>query len=194
VAYKPRDESPGYHHVVTRGNNKRVIYTGERDRWFFATTVERVAKKYGWTVLAYCLMNNHYHLVISIGDRGLSKGMEELNTAYAHWFNAEHGRINHLFGKRFWNRHLRTEASLMNAVRYVVQNPRRAGVPGPLESHTWTSYAATIGLAFAAINLARDELLAFFGSTPESAIESFSKFCERPAPPDEDDEAGRQPP
>ena len=180
-----RDESPGYHHVVTRGNNKRKIFKADKDRGFFSLTVDRVAKKYGWTVLAYVLMDNHYHLVISVGERGLSAGMCELNTAYAVWFNQEHGRVNHLFGKRYWNRRLRSEASLFNAVRYVIQNPRRAGEPGPLEAHVWTSYAATIALAFADITLARDELLAFFGGTPERAIRRFREVCAEPAPPDD---------
>jgi len=179
-----RDESPGYHHVITRGNNKRKIFETDRDRSFFCLTVNRVALKYGWTVLAYVLMDNHYHLVISVGERGLSAGMCELNTAYAVWFNQEHGRVNHLFGKRFWNRRLRTEASLFNAIRYVIQNPRRAGERGPLEAHIWTSYAATIGLAFAAIRLARDEVLAFFGRTPERAIQRFREVCNEPVPRD----------
>jgi REP element-mobilizing transposase RayT len=183
VGQKLRDESPGYHHVVTRGNNKRVIYLDDRDRWFFCVTLERIAAKYGWIVIAYCLMENHYHIVLRVDERGLSKGMCELNTAYATHFNAEHGRINHLFGKRFWNRRLRTDRSLMNAVRYVVQNPRRAGKPGPLDGHRWTSYAATIGLAFSAIRFDRDELLELFGRTPEKAVEEFRLFCEVPVPP-----------
>lgn len=177
MAYKLRDERPGYHHVVTRGNNKRVIYKTDEDRWFFCLTVDRVAKKHGWTIVAYCLMKNHYHLVIRVGDRGLAAGMCELNTAYACGFNARHGRINHLFGKRYWNRRIKTNASLMHAVRYVVQNPRRAGGSRPLEAYAWTSYAATIGLAFARMKLARDELLPFFGPTPARAVEEFRVFC-----------------
>ena len=78
-----RDESPGYHHVVTRGNNKRSIYLDDHDREFFCWTVIRIAKKYGWTVLAYCLMDNHYHLLISVGEKGLAGGMCELNSGYA---------------------------------------------------------------------------------------------------------------
>jgi REP element-mobilizing transposase RayT len=70
-----RDESPGYHHVITRGNNKRRIYVDDRDRLFFCMTVRRIARKYGWTVLAYCLMDNHYHLLISVGEQGLHRGM-----------------------------------------------------------------------------------------------------------------------
>src|SRR5579884_3128978 len=141
-----RDESPGYHHVVARGNNKRTIYIDDHDRLFFCLTVERIARKYGWTVLAYCLMPNHYHLLLWVGEDGLSRGMCELNTSYAVTFNARHGRVNHLFGRRFWNRKI-------------------------------TTHAATIGLAFADIELARDQLLAFFGSTPAGAIEAFRVYC-----------------
>lgn len=177
MSTKLRDESPGYHHVITRGNNKRVIFKNDEDRWFFCITLDRIAKKHGWTVLAYCLMKNHYHLVLSVGDGGLAAGMCELNTAHAVAFNTRHGRIDHLFGKRYWNRRIKSDASLMNAVRYIVQNPRRAGGSRPLGAYVWTSYAATIGLAFARIKLARDEVLAFFGSNPERAIEEFRAYC-----------------
>jgi REP element-mobilizing transposase RayT len=182
VSYTLRDESPGYHHVVTRGNNKRVIYESDRDRVFFCLTANRVAKKYGWTIIAYCLMRNHYHLVICVGEKGLADGMCELNTAYAVHFNIEHGRINHLFGKRYWNRRLRSEGALFNAVRYVVRNPVNNAGSKPLESYRWTSYAATIGLAFADMRLARDELLEHFGRTPEEGVEAFREFCGTPVP------------
>ncbi len=162
---------------MARGNNKRLIYLDDRDREFFCLTVERIARKYGWTILAYCLMDNHYHLVLSVGEKGLSDGMCELNTGYARTFNANHGRVNHLFGKRFWNRRITTRTSMLNVIRYVVQNPRAAGGSQSLEAYTWTSYAATLGLTFAKIKLAKDELLAFFGSTPERAVEGFRRFC-----------------
>jgi REP element-mobilizing transposase RayT len=173
----PRDESPGYHHVTTRGNNKREIFVEDRDREFFCLTVTRIARKYGWTVLAYCLMDNHYHLLLSVGDQGLSKGMQELNGGYATTFNANHGRINHLFGRRFWNRRIKTHASLLNTVRYIVRNPRAAGGSKKLEEYAWTSYASTLGLTFSPIPLARDELLAVFGSNPEHALDEFRMFC-----------------
>ncbi|MDX6476941.1 MAG: REP-associated tyrosine transposase [Gaiellaceae bacterium] len=182
MSYTHRDEAPGYHHVVTRGNNKRDIYLDDRDRSFFCLTVDRVAKKYGWTVVAYCLMRNHYHLVIRVGEKGLADGMCELNTAYAINFNVEHGRINHLFGKRYWNRRLRSEGALFNAVRYVIRNPVLDGGSKPLESYAWTSYAATIGLAFAKMNLARDELLELFGSTPDAGVKAFREYCSTPVP------------
>jgi putative transposase len=182
VSYKPRDESPGYHHVVTRGNNKRAIYDDDDDRMFFCIMVNRLARKYGWVVIAYCLMGNHYHLVLLVGEKGLADGMCELNTGYATRFNAKYGRINHLFGRRYWNRRLRSEGALFNAVRYVVRNPVGEGRERPLEAYRWSSYAATIGLAFADMNLDRDDVLAHFGRTPAEAIETFRDFCARPVP------------
>lgn len=180
MRYVPRDESPGYHHVVTRGNNKRTIYECLHDRLFFCDHVGRIAVKYGWTIVAYCLMDNHYHLVILVGDKGLSRGMCELNTGYAVHFNAMHDRINHLFGKRYWSRRLRNEGELFNAVRYVVRNHVAASGSRKLEAYRWSSYAATIGLAWADMTLARDELLEHFGRTPAEAIACFVEFCAIP--------------
>jgi REP-associated tyrosine transposase len=172
-----RDERPGYHHVVTRGNNKQRIFLDDDDRAFFCLTVDRIAARFGWRVIAYCLMENHYHLIITVGERGLSDGMRDLNTAMARQFNAKHGRINHLFGKRFWNRRIRTDASIWSTVRYVVQNPRRAGGSRPLEAYVWSSYGATVGVTYPRMRLDRDELLAFFGQDPARAIEVFRVFC-----------------
>jgi len=163
--------------VVTRGNNKRTIFEDDFDRELFCRQLDRVAAKYGWRIIAYALMGNHYHLVLAIGERGLSRGMCELNTGHATVFNLRHGRINHLFGKRYWNRRIRTDSELMRVVRYVVQNPRRAGVTRRLDEYRWTSYGATVGLALSRILLAKDELLALFGRTPRTAIAAFREFC-----------------
>jgi putative transposase len=172
-----RDQSPGFHHVVTRGNNKRVIFLDDRDRTFFCLTVNRVARENGWLVLAYVLMRNHYHLLLSVGERGLSDGMCKLNTAYAVQFNTTHGRINHVFGKRFWSRYLGTDDALKNAARYIVQNPMRAGGTAPLHAYPWSSYAATVGIEYPRMALAPDALLPFFGNTPGNALRSYREFC-----------------
>jgi REP element-mobilizing transposase RayT len=173
----PRNEHPGFHHVVARGNNKRDIYLADSDRTLFCMTVERVRRRYEWDVLAYVLMSNHYHLLIRIGERGLSDGMHDLNHCYAVTFNVRHGRVNHLFGKRFWNRELTSDASLQATARYIVQNPRRAGLVTDLKGYEWSSYRATVGLEFPHITLAREVLLPFFGSTPADSVAAYESFC-----------------
>jgi len=121
-------------------------------------------------------MHNHYHLLVSIGGGGLSAGMHDLNHSHAITFNARHERINHLFGKRYWSRHLTDDAALVAAARYIVQNPVRAGI-ATLDGYEWSSYRATVGLEFAHMALSADELLAFFGQTPEAGVREYSSFC-----------------
>jgi REP element-mobilizing transposase RayT len=191
VSYRPRDERPGFHHVVTRGNNRQQIFATNADRREFLRILTQVANRHGWNIYAYCLMRNHYHLVLTIDERGLSRGMCELNTAYALAYNRSHERINHLFGKRYWSQHLASDRRMLNAVRYVLQNPRRAGREGSLEGYAWSSYAATIGLALSFAQLASGELLAMFASRPDRAVARFVEFCNTPVPNGRD---GWQPP
>jgi len=162
---------------VARGNNKRTIYEDDYDRTLFCLTVDRVATRHHWRVLAYVLMRNHYHLLLSIGERGLRDGMHDLNLTHAIQFNARHARINHLFGKRYWNRRLTTDSSVRHAARYIVLNPSRAGSRNAPEVEPWSSYGPTVGVVFPRIKLALDELLPFFGDTPEDARETFREFC-----------------
>lgn len=194
MTYKLRDQSPGLHHISIRGNNKRLVFRDENDRAHFLAQLDRIALREGWAIYAYALMSNHFHLVMRISERGLGDGMCQLNTAYATWFNQQNERINHLFGKRYWSERLTTDRRLKAAVRYVINNPRRAGIPGPLESHTWTSYAATIGLALSRVRLAKDELLAMFAADVERAIELFRALCEGDDPDDAEDPETWQPP
>lgn len=182
ISYKPRIEVPfGYYHVVTRGNNKRRIYEDDWDRTIFLMMFNGVAHKYGWTILAYVLMGNHYHFVIRLGacENGLSRGMCELNTGYAFEYNRRHGRINHLFGKRYWSRMLKTDAEILSACRYVVLNPVRAGLVDDPSLWVWSSHLATIGLARAISCFDADALLRLFGQTTrEAAIAEYTKFCD----------------
>jgi putative transposase len=183
MARRQRNQQPGYHHAVSRGNNKQRIFLDDRDRLTFLALLDRVASRHDWHILAHCLMRNHYHLVLRIAEPNLARGMWELNLVYARYFNGEHGRLDHLFGKRYWSEQTATEEHMLNAVRYVVQNPRRAGAKGPLETHSWTSYRAAIGHEFGSSRFARDELLALFGRDPRVAVPEFMAFCEQPTPP-----------
>jgi putative transposase len=176
MAYKHRDESPGVHHITCRGNNKRSIFEDDDDRNCFLRMVARVALRYGWKLHAYCLMRNHYHLVIEIDERGMSRGFCELHTGYARTYNKRHGRVNHLFGKRYWSGRLDDDASLINACRYVVRNPVRAGLVDEPAAWRWSSYRATVGLALADVPLSTNELLTAFGRRRGGAVARFRDF------------------
>jgi len=172
-----RIEVPGgYYHLSTRGNNKCTIYDDDRDCVVFLLQLARVASKYGWKVLAYCLMTNHYHVLVQIGDLGMSRAMCELNTGYALEYNQRHGRANHLFGRRYWDAILSTDRHLLECCRYVVLNPVRAGLCDLPGDWPWSSHAACVGRMFAPSFLASDELLQLFGHRPDLARQAYRRF------------------
>jgi REP element-mobilizing transposase RayT len=91
----------------------------------------RTVASWDWAIHAFALMTNHYHLVVRVGACGLARGVCRLNSGYATWFDAQQERVNHLFGRRYWNDRLEDERHYFAAVRYVVRNPLRAGIPVP---------------------------------------------------------------
>ena len=178
MAYVPRIQVPSaYLHVGTRGNNKCQIFLDDDDRRRFLLLLGKVAKKYDWSIYAHCLMGNHYHLVLRLAEAGLSRGMCELNTAYALGFNARYQRINHLFGRRFWSEHIAKDAHLFEAIRYVVQNPVRAGFCRSCEEWPWSSYRGTVGLETAERFLAVRDVLNFVAPNAADPGEGFRDFC-----------------
>ena len=118
-------EPHAFYHVVTRGNNKQAIFDDVL-RTFFLNHLGRIARDYDWLIFAYALMTNHFHLVLRVGEAGLSKGMCELNGGFARASNARFGRVDHCFGKRFWSTHLETDGHFLASVRYTLWNPPRA--------------------------------------------------------------------
>lgn len=176
LMYRPRIEIPnGYYHVGARGNNKQPIFLDDEDRIAFLRLLERSARRYGWSVYAYCLMTTHYHIVLQLSDRGLSRGMCELNGGYSLGFNNRHCRSNHLFGRRFWDRHIEDDNYLAEACRYVVLNPIRAGLEEQIGQWPWSSYRATIGLDLAPRHLVVGELLRRFGGTAAAARDAYAR-------------------
>jgi len=146
MGYPLREEIEGaFYHVGTRGNNQRDIYTDEKSRLLFLLMLQRLAKRHGWCVLAYCLMNNHYHLVLQLGAGGLSRGMQSLNGNYACAFNARAGRRDHLFGRRFWSRELGDTDDLVRTCAYIDANPWRS-FDVPHSDWPWSGYRAATGL------------------------------------------------
>jgi REP element-mobilizing transposase RayT len=134
------------YHVTSRGNERRAIFRSDRDRWMFLTLVEQAAKRFGWSVTAYVLMTNHFHLVIQTPGPNLSRGMQWLNGTYAAWFNHRHKRAGHLFQGRFHAFLVEKEAYFAELLRYVVLNPVRAKMVERPEDYRWSSYRATAGL------------------------------------------------
>ena len=121
-------------------------------------------------------MTNHFHLVLLLGDRGLSDGMQRLLSGYSRATNQRHRRCDHLFKQHFFSETKTREAALLELCRYVVLNPVRAGLCETPEEWPWSSYRACAGLDFAPDFLAVDRLLEFFGADPVVARERYCEF------------------
>ena len=168
-------ESGAYYHVVSRGNNQQIIFDDELRRLFLQRLLS-VTIQFEWRVLAFALMSNHYHLVLKIGDYGLSDGMCGLNGWFARTSNGRFDRINHCFGQRFWSAQLETQHYVLNSVRYCHWNPSRAQIVGDPSESIWTSFRASVGLDEPHPVLARDELLGLFHTDPDRARHALSGF------------------
>src|SRR5512135_2237813 len=135
-----RIEYPGaLHHITARGNARKRIYKNDADREAFLETLRDVVKRFGWVCHAYCLMDNHYHLLIETPEGNLSRGMRQLNGIFTQRLNRRHGRVGHLFQGRFKAIVVERESYLLELCRYVVLNPIRAGMVTHLERYPWSS-------------------------------------------------------
>jgi len=130
-------------HVTSRGNAQQDIFADDADRARFLDLLGREIEQQRWRCHAYCLMDNHYHLIIETPDANLSRGMGRLNMAYAQGFNRRHGRNGHLFQGRFHAIIVEKDSHLLELCRYVVLNPVRAGMAAVPEVWPWSNYRAT---------------------------------------------------
>ena len=139
-----RIEYPGaLYHITARGNRKENIYHGSPDRYQFLQILENTVERYNWVCHAYCLMNNHYHLLIETPDANLSIGMRQLNGVYTQYFNRSNGSVGHLFQGRFKSILVEKGPYLLELSRYIVCNPVRAGFSKEPQGWKWSSYNAT---------------------------------------------------
>ena len=136
----------GYYHVSARGTGKQIIFENDDDRWEFLKLMHDCCHDKGVTVVAWCLMSNHVHLVLADYEDGMSAAMQRLLLTYARRFNKRTGRTGHLFQNRFDRRALDTDRHLMAAIRYVHANPQEAGIC-LIERYPWSSFAEYL-LAF----------------------------------------------
>ena len=168
--------SGALYHVTSRGNEKKPIYSENTDFEMFLSLLAEVCQRFNWVIHSYCLMTNHYHLVIETPDGNLSRGMRHLNGVYTQRFNNKHKRVGHLFQGRYKAILVDKESYLLELCRYVVLNPVRAKMVKVPGNWQWSSYLVTIGKQDGFEGLATDAILLQFGVQRSQAIERFQAF------------------
>ena len=166
------------YHVAPIGNDGRGIVVDDHDRVRLLALIERAARQHRWIILGYCLMTNHFHLLLRVGESGLSAGMQAILGDYARFWNRRHGHAGHLFRNRFSMVDVLSERHLLASVRYIDLNPVRAGMRSNPEDWPWSSYRSHVGLDHGPRFLSLSDFLPLFGSTPAQARRAYRRFVQ----------------
>jgi putative transposase len=164
------------YHVTSRGDRREDIYENNADREAFLLVLRDVCMQHNWVCHAYCLMGNHYHLLVETPDGNLSKGMRQLNGVYTQMHNRAHRRVGHVFQGRYKAILVEKNSYLLELARYIVLNPVRAGMVRSAKDWPWSSYRATVGQCDTLDFLKVEWILAAFASRKSLAIERYRQF------------------
>jgi REP element-mobilizing transposase RayT len=155
----PREKSySGVYHAMIRGINKQDIFQDKEDRIVFLEKLKKVKERSECKIYAYCLMNNHVHLLIGEGNETIGQVMRRLGSTYVLWYNKKYNRVGYLFQGRFRSEPVDTDSYLLVALRYIHQNPVKAGLSRNCSDYPWTSYHEYISPGKQAVNLIDTEL------------------------------------
>ncbi len=170
--------SDALYHITSRGDRREDIYEDDADRELFLEVLSSVITQSNWVCYAYCLMSNHYHLLIQTPDSNLSKGMRQLNGIYTQAYNRQHGKTGHLFQGRYKAILVDEDSYLLELSRYIVLNPVKAGMVKQAGDWRWSSYQPMIGQSPSPDWLSSDILLSQFSAQRKTAVNKYLAFVE----------------
>jgi REP element-mobilizing transposase RayT len=174
-----RIEYPGaFYHITSRGNERKPIYQANRDYEKFLAYLESASERYGAQIHCFCLMPNHYHLLLETPRGNMAAILHHINTSYTNYFNAKHGRVGHLFQGRYRAILVEKGAYALELSRYIHLNPVRAELVEEPFAYAWSSYSAFIREKDAWKWLCRDWLLSQVNEKEKLAILGYRQFVE----------------
>lgn len=163
----------GIYHIVIRGINRQNIFEEEEDSERFLATLKTAQEKSGYKLYAYCLMGNHIHLLIKEENEDLGITMRRIGASYVYWYNRKYDRHGHLFQGRYKSEVVEDDKYFLTVLRYIHQNPLKAGLVSDIEEYKWSSYREYLGRS----RLVDTEFaMGIFGTNREKALRSFQEF------------------
>ncbi len=168
--------SGAFYHVTSRGNERKAVYKSQRDREKFFSYLESATERYGAVVHVFCLMDNHYHLLIETPSGNLSQIMHHINGAYTTYFNTKRERSGHLFQGRYRAILIDVDEYAKELSRYIHLNPVRAGIAENPEEYRWSSCQYYTVKRKPPEWLKRDFILSYFGNEPKTAMKRYRDF------------------
>ena len=139
MARKPREYGE-YIHVMNRGTGKQILFEDNEDRYKFLYLLARFKKECKITIIAYCLMENHFHLLIKDSHKSISRYMKKVEMCYVQYFNKKYSRIGGLFQGRYYSCVVKSDEQLVQTYRYILKNPEKAGIASA-DGYKWNSYS-----------------------------------------------------
>jgi len=165
------------YHIIQRGNERKNIFLTEFDRVRFLNTLENAKRKYNFCLEAYCLMDNHVHLLIYDNGNDISQIIKSINISYAYYFNHVHNRVGHLFQDRFKSQLIEKDDYLIAVSAYIHNNPVKAGIAKTPEAYNWSSMNYYLGRETERLELVDpDKILGIFSSEKRTAVNEYFKY------------------
>ena len=135
-----RKSESGIYHIMLRGINKQVIFEDEEDNFKFLETLKKYKAISGYKIFAYCLMSNHVHLLLKVEKEDIDLIIKRVASSYVYWYNWKYKRNGHLFQDRFKSEPVENDSYFLTVVRYIHQNPLKAGVCKSIDGYNFSSY------------------------------------------------------
>lgn len=177
MARSLRIEYPGaLYHITSRGDGQENIFLSDDDRALFIILLSELCARCNWICYAFCLMSNHYHLLIETPQGNLSKGMQLLNGIYTQKFNKSHNRVGHVFQGRYKGILVEKDCYLLELSRYIILNPVRANMVETAADWNWSSYNNTISQPSRLPWLSTELILNLFSSNLSIAVKKYKDF------------------
>ena len=163
----------GIYHIMVRGTNRQTIFEDDEDYEKFIDTIRKVKEKSGFKIYGYCLMGNHVHLLLHEGNESISLSMQRICSSFVYWYNWKYDRYGHLLQERFKSEVVESESYLITVLRYIHQNPIKAGIIDSIEGYRWSSYREYLEKE----NIIDTEIiLKLFSMKREKAKKEFDKY------------------
>jgi len=163
------------YHIILKGIDNQKIFFSNQDRKFFLKQLSITKNEFYYQIFAYCLMDNHVHIIIRVEDEFLSKSMQSLSIRYAHYFNSKYKRVGPLFQSRFKSKNIEDERYFLEVCRYVHRNPENSRI-SKTEDYEWSSYKEYVGKTRI---ITRNTLMSFFNTKKEEFIKYTTQCNEK---------------
>lgn len=164
----------GIYHIMIRGINRQAIFEDDEDRLKFLKVIKAFKDDQGFELYAYCLMNNHVHLLLKEELDSVATIMKRICGSYVYWYNRKYERCGHLFQDRYKSEVVESDRYFLTVLRYIHQNPLKAGLVKSIDDYKWSSYNDYIGNKSGIVDI--EFVLDIFSINDEKTLELFKEF------------------